>query len=105
LQPFAEEPGLRPGLFFGIQAARLCLDSKGRFHYERASQPSTTPGTQFMSKKTAEKTETKPPPAREKKENFITMFSKIDSKHRHQILAYLVWLLGLFIIFFVYRPQ
>jgi hypothetical protein len=58
-----------------------------------------------MSKKTAQKTQTQPPPAREKKENFITMFSKIDSKQRHQILAYLVWLLGLFIIFFAYRAQ
>ena len=33
-----------------------------------------------MSKKTAKKTETQPPPAREEKESFITMFSKIDSR-------------------------
>jgi hypothetical protein len=60
---------------------------------------------QFMSKKTAQKTETLPPPAREEKESFITLFSKIDSKQRHRILAYLYWLLGLFIIFFAYRAQ
>jgi len=56
-----------------------------------------------MSKKEKKKTETPPPPAREEKESFITMFSKIDSKERHRILAYLVWFLGLFIIFFAYR--
>jgi hypothetical protein len=33
------------------------------------------------------------------------MFSKIDSKERHRILAYLVWFVGLFIIFFAYRAQ
>ena len=60
---------------------------------------------QFMSKKTAQKTETQSPPARKEKEKFITMFSKIDSRQRHRILAYLFWLLGLFIIFFAYRPQ
>jgi hypothetical protein len=60
---------------------------------------------QLMSKKTAQKTEIQPPPVREEKENFITMFSKIDSRQRHRILAYLFWLLGLFIIFFAYRPQ
>jgi len=59
----------------------------------------------FMSKKTAQKTQTQPPPPREEKENFITMFSKIDSRQRHRILAYLVWLLGLFIIFFAYRAH
>ena len=70
-----------------------------------ASQPSTTPGTQFMSKKTAKKTEAQPLPAREEKESFITKFLKIDSRQRHRILAYLVWFLGLFIIFFAYRAQ
>jgi hypothetical protein len=56
-----------------------------------------------MSKKPAKKTETPPPPVRREKESFITMFSKIDSKQRHQILAYLFWLLGIFIILFAYR--
>ncbi len=37
------------------------------------------------------------------KENFITMFSKIDSAQKHRILAYLFWLLGIFIILFAYR--
>ena len=60
---------------------------------------------QFMSKKTAKKTQAQPPPAREEKESSITMFSKIDSKQRHRILAYLFWLLGLFIILFAYRAQ
>lgn len=100
-----KSPGFGPGFFIRPQAARLCLDSQGRFHYEEASQPSTTQGMKFMSKKTAQKTQPQPPPAREEKENFITMFSKIDSKERHRILAYLVWLLGLFIIFFAYRAQ
>ena len=58
-----------------------------------------------MSKKTAQKTQPQPPPAREEKESFIKMFSKIDSKERHRLLAYFVWLLGLFIIFFAYRAQ
>ena len=58
---------------------------------------------QSMSKKAAKKTQIQPPPAREEKESFITMFSKIDSKQRHRILAYLFWLLGIFIIFFAYR--
>ena len=58
---------------------------------------------QFMSKKTAKKTQTQPPPVREEKESFITMFSKIDSRQRHRILAYLFWLLGIFIILFAYR--
>jgi hypothetical protein len=31
------------------------------------------------------------------------MFSKIDSRQRHRILAYLFWLLGIFIILFAYR--
>jgi hypothetical protein len=58
-----------------------------------------------MSKKTAQKTQTQPPPAQEERENFITMFSKMDSRQRHRILAYLFWFLGLFIIFFAYRAQ
>jgi hypothetical protein len=56
-----------------------------------------------MSKKEKKKTEIPPPPAREEKESFITMFSKIDSKQRHRIMAYLVWLLGIFLILFAYR--
>jgi hypothetical protein len=56
-----------------------------------------------MSKKTDKETQTQPPPAREEKESFITMFSKIDSRQRHRILAYLFWLLGIFIILFAYR--
>jgi hypothetical protein len=56
-----------------------------------------------MSKKAAKKTETQPPPAREEKGSFITMFSKIDTRQRHRILAYLFWLLGIFIILFAYR--
>jgi hypothetical protein len=58
-----------------------------------------------MSKKEKKKTETPPQPAREDKESFITMFSKIDSKQRHRILAYLFWLLGIFIILFAYRAS
>ena len=56
-----------------------------------------------MSKKTPQKTQIQPPPARKEKESFITMFSKIDSRQRHRILAYLFWLLGIFIILFAYR--
>lgn len=56
-----------------------------------------------MSKKTAKKTETPPPPVEKEKGNFITMFSKIDSAQKHRILAYLFWLLGIFIILFAYR--
>jgi hypothetical protein len=56
-----------------------------------------------MSKKEKKKTEIHPPPAREEKESFIAMFSKIDSRQRHRILAYLFWLLGIFIILFAYR--
>jgi hypothetical protein len=56
-----------------------------------------------VSKKAARKTEAPPPPTREEKESFITMFSKIDSKQRHRILAYLFWLLGIFMILFAYR--
>jgi hypothetical protein len=56
-----------------------------------------------MSKKSANKTEPSPQPARKEKESFITMFSKIDSRQKHRILAYLFWLLGIFIILFAYR--
>ena len=56
-----------------------------------------------MSKKEKTKTEIQPPPARKEKDNFLTMFSKIDSRQRHRILAYLFWLLGIFIILFAYR--
>jgi len=58
---------------------------------------------QTMSKKAAKKTEPSPPPVREEKESFIMMFSKIDSRQKHRILAYLFWLLGIFIILFAYR--
>jgi len=43
------------------------------------------------------------PPVQEDKANFITMFSRLDSKQKHRILAYLFWLLGIFIILFAYR--
>ncbi len=59
-----------------------------------------------MSKKEKKRAETPVPPrpaASPDKENFYTMFSKLDSKQRHRILAYLVWLLGIFIILFAYR--
>ena len=56
-----------------------------------------------MSKKEKKKTEIQPPPAQKEKDNFLTMFSKIDSSQRHRILAYLFWLLGIFIILFAYR--
>jgi len=56
-----------------------------------------------MSKKEKQKKQTQPPPARAEKESFITMFSNIDSKQKHRILAYLFWLLGIFIILFAYR--
>jgi len=58
---------------------------------------------QTMSKKATKKTETSPPPVREEKENFFTMLSKIDSRQKHRIMAYLFWLLGIFIILFAYR--
>lgn len=45
------------------------------------------------------------PPAREKEANFLTMFSKLDSQQKHRILAYLFWLLGIFIILFAYRAS
>lgn len=56
-----------------------------------------------QKKQTPPQKQTPPPPAREEKESFITMFSKIDSKQKHRILAYLFWLLGIFIILFAYR--
>lgn len=60
---------------------------------------------QFMSKKSAKNTDTQPPPAREEKESFFTMFSKIDSRQKHRIMAYLFWLLGIFIILIAYRAS
>jgi len=60
-------------------------------------------GTQTMAKKAAKETPPRPQPVQPEKENFLTMFSKIDSRQRHRILAYLIWFLGLFIIFFAYR--
>lgn len=45
------------------------------------------------------------PPVQEEKANFLTMFSKLDSGQRHRILAYLFWLLGIFIILFAYRAS
>ncbi len=56
-----------------------------------------------MSKKEKKKPQTMPPPAPDDKENFIGRFSKLDSKQKHRILAYLFWLLGLFVILFAYR--
>jgi hypothetical protein len=58
-----------------------------------------------MSKKEKNKTSVKPQPVREEKENFFSMFSKIDSKQKHRIMAYLVWLLGIFLILFAYRAS
>jgi hypothetical protein len=56
-----------------------------------------------MSKKEKKKQEVPTPPVREEKGNFFTMFSKLDSKQKHRIMAYLFWLLGIFIILFAYR--
>ncbi len=56
-----------------------------------------------MSKKEKKKAQTMPPPVPDEKENFISLFSKLDSRQRHRILAYIVWLLGLFAILFAYR--
>ncbi|HET6490382.1 MAG TPA: hypothetical protein VFG28_11560 [Syntrophales bacterium] len=58
-----------------------------------------------MSKKEKKKIETHSAPARDEKDNFISMFSKLDSKQRHRIMAYLVWLLGIFLILFAYRAS
>jgi hypothetical protein len=58
-----------------------------------------------MPKKEKNKTEVQPQPVRDQKENFISMFTKIDSRQRHRILAYLFWLLGIFIILFAYRAS
>ena len=58
-----------------------------------------------MSKKEKNKTEVQPQPVRDQKENFISMFTKIDSRQRHRILAYLFWLLGIFLILFAYRAS
>jgi len=45
------------------------------------------------------------PPVQEEKANFITLFSKLDSRQKHRIMAYLFWLLGIFVILFVYRAS
>ncbi len=58
-----------------------------------------------MSKKEKKRNEPLPPPVRDEKENFFHTFSKLDSKQRHRIMAYLVWLLGLFAILFAYRAS
>lgn len=58
-----------------------------------------------MSKKDARKPQPPPQPAPEEKANFITMFTRLDSKEKHRILAYLFWLLGIFIILFAYRAS
>ena len=44
-------------------------------------------------------------PVQEEKANILTMFSKLDSGQKHRILAYLFWLLGIFIILFAYRAS
>ena len=60
-----------------------------------------------MSKKDKKKPQAQAPPARppvqEDKANFITLFSRLYSKEKHRILAYLFWILGIFIILFAYR--
>ncbi|HTZ41146.1 MAG TPA: hypothetical protein VMB77_13395 [Syntrophales bacterium] len=56
-----------------------------------------------MSKKEKKKQGLSTPATHEEKANFITMFSKLDSKEKHRIMAYIVWLLGIFIILFAYR--
>ncbi len=69
---------------------------------EKALQASRSQ-EQAMSKKEKKKKPISTPLVEEEKENFITMFSKLDSKQKHRIMAYLVWLLGIFIILFAYR--
>jgi hypothetical protein len=58
-----------------------------------------------MSKREKKKTEIQPQPVRGEKENFFSMFSKIDSRQKHRIMAYLFWLLGIFIILIAYRAS
>jgi hypothetical protein len=58
-----------------------------------------------MSKKEARKQQPPPQPVPEEKANFLTMFTKLDSREKHRILAYLFWLLGIFIILFAYRAS
>lgn len=62
-----------------------------------------------MSKKEKKPSQAPAPPARtpaqEEKANFLSMFSKLDSRQKHRILAYLFWLLGIFIILFAYRAS
>ncbi len=60
-----------------------------------------------MSKKDKKQPQAPTPPARppvqEVKSNFIHLFWKLDSREKHRILAYLFWLMGIFIILFAYR--
>lgn len=60
-----------------------------------------------MSKKDKKQPQAPPvrPPVQEEKTHVFTMFSKLDSRQKHRILAYLVWLLGIFIILFAYRAS
>jgi len=62
-----------------------------------------------MSKKGKKPPQAPAQPARpieqEEKANFITMFSKLDSRQKHRIMAYLFWLLGIFVILFAYRAS
>jgi hypothetical protein len=58
-----------------------------------------------MSKREKRKTEIQPQPVRGEKESFFSMFSKIDSRQKHRIMAYLFWLLGIFIILIAYRAS
>ena len=61
-----------------------------------------------MAKKEKNKPQAQAPPAQpgqEEKANFLTMFSRLDSAQKHRILAYLFWLLCIFIILFAYRAS
>ena len=62
---------------------------------------------QAMSKKEKKKPQAPAPPVQppvqEDKSSFVTLFSRLDSKEKHRLLAYLFWLLGIFIIIFFYR--
>jgi hypothetical protein len=58
-----------------------------------------------MSKKEKNKPQAPARPAPEEKANFITMMAKLDSGQKHRILAYLFWLIGIFIILFAYRSS
>ncbi|HNZ35706.1 MAG: hypothetical protein QM256_04360 [Pseudomonadota bacterium] len=58
-----------------------------------------------MSKKEKNKPQAPARPVQEEKANFISMMAKLDSRQRHRILAYLFWLIGIFIILFAYRAS